>query len=74
MRSFSAMWRYSKKAAICKTALNKEHQAAPCSQTSQLLELRERHLCYLSHPGYGPLLQQPELTKTEIGTDCGMLL
>ena len=39
---------------------------ASWSQTFQLPELWEINVCCLSHPTYGILLYQPELTKTEV--------
>lgn len=68
----STMWRYNKKATICKPEEG-SHQEPDHAVTLivdfQTPELWEISVCCLNHPVCDLLLQQPELIKTDAKQD-----
>ena len=65
--SFSLPGHHVNKATICTPAA--KHAGILISE-AQLPELWETHLCCLSHPVYGILLWQSELTKSNSHSQC----
>lgn len=61
------MWGCHEKMFLCKPGSKPSPDTGPAGTsifTSQLLGLWEINVCYLRHPVFGNVLQQPELTKT----------